>query len=109
MNIASVFRRSSNQKKLHRVVRSSNTVLNEALSFVECSISKECAHLRQVKGNDSFGKVKEPGLLLADCLLLAGIVPNRTRDDVSGGFNSTQDRFHAYGPQRLVAGKTDDW
>jgi len=63
-----------------------------------------------MKGNDSFGKVKEPGLLLADCLLLAGIVPNRTRDDFTkGGVNSTEDRFHAYGPQRLVAGNTDDW
>ena len=60
----------------------------------------------QVSGNPSFGKVKEPGLILADCLYLAGILPNRTR---AGGAESTEDRFHSFGPQRLVAGTTDKW
>jgi len=59
---------------------------------------------RKVEGNDSFGRVKEPGLLLADCLKLGGILPNRTRV-----LNSTEDYFHAYGPQRLVAGTYDEW
>lgn len=89
---------------------------------------------RSVPGNPSFGKVKEPGLLLADCLFLAGVLPNRTRDDervpqqpppqtftpngratspetapVLPALWSTEDRFHAYGPQRLVAGRVDEW
>mmetsp|Transcript_48695 Transcript_48695/g.110519 ORF Transcript_48695/g.110519 Transcript_48695/m.110519 type:complete len:507 (+) Transcript_48695:64-1584(+) len=59
--------------------------------------------LRKIANNTSFGKVREPGLLLADCLYLAGIRPNHTRDGL------TEDRFHAYGPQRLVAGTYDEW
>lgn len=51
----------------------------------------------------SFGKVKEPGLVLADCLHLGGVLPNQTLDEFA------RDRFHPYGPKRMVAGLTDDW
>lgn len=39
-----------------------------------------------VEDNKSFGRVKEPGLILADCLKASGMGPNRTRD---GGQNGT--------------------
>jgi hypothetical protein len=93
---------------------------NQPDDFPECfppdKQPKTARPRHKVEGNDSFGKVKEPGLLLADCLHLGGILPNRTRDDhgshdpaAVGSLNSTEDYFHAYGPQRLVAGTYDDW
>lgn len=59
-----------------------------------------------IEDNKSFGRVKEPGLILADCLKVSGMGPNRTRD---GGPNGTEDKFHGFGPQRLYAGTTDEW
>lgn len=57
--------------------------------------------------NDSFGKVNEPGLILADCLRVGGVLPHNTRG--AGGDESDANRFNAFGPKRLVDGKTDDW
>ncbi len=50
--------------------------------FRECfppELQLQTNPLRKVSAVHSFGKVKEPGLLLSDCLSLAGIAPNRTR------------------------------
>jgi len=64
--------------------------------------------------NDSFGKVNEPGLILADCLRVEGVLPYNTRGGLDGGGaeggdDAHSDRFNAFGPKRLVDGKTDDW